>query len=97
MLSCKEVARKIASDEFQGEGWRDRLAVRLHLLGCRHCRRYKAQLRSIGTAARNLWGLHSEDPPNLERLERRILEQSLGGPEDATETSKRQGGIDGLQ
>ncbi len=92
MLSCKDVARKIASDEFQGAGWRERLGVRLHLLLCRHCRRYVAQLRSIGTAARNLWGLHSEDPHKLERLERRILERSLGGPEDPTETSKRQGG-----
>ncbi len=92
MLSCKEVARKIASDEFQGAGWRERLAVRLHLLVCRHCRRYKAQLRSIGTAARNLWGLHSEDPPKLDRLERQILERSLSGPEDPTGTNKRKGG-----
>ena len=92
MLSCKEVARKIASDELAEARWRERLGVRLHLLLCRHCRRYKAQLRSIGTAARNLWGLHSEDPPNLERLERQILERSLSGPEDPTGTNKRQGG-----
>ncbi len=97
MLSCKEVARKIASDEFQGAGWRERLALRLHLLLCRHCRRYAAQLRAIGAAARNLWEPTSQDSPTLERLERQILERSLGGPEDPTETSKRQGGNDGLQ
>ncbi len=32
-------------------GWRERLAVRFHLLRCRHCRRYMAQLRAIGAAA----------------------------------------------
>ncbi len=37
-------------------GWRERLAVRFHLLRCRHCRRYMAQLRAIGAPARNLWG-----------------------------------------
>ena len=92
MLKCKDVTRKIARDELAEAGWRERLGVRLHLLLCRHCRRYVAQLRAIGAAAQNLWGSRSEDPPKLERLERRILERSLGGPEDPTETSKRQGG-----
>ncbi len=92
MLKCKDVTRKIASDELAEAGWGERLGVRLHLLLCHHCRRYVAQLRSIGTAARNLWGSRSQDPPTLERLEPRILELSLSGPEDPTETSKRQGG-----
>ncbi len=92
MLKCKDVTRTIASDELAEAGWRERLGVRLHLLLCRHCRRYKEQLRSIGKAARNLWGFRSEDPPKFERLERRILEQSLGGAEDPTGTSKRKDG-----
>ena len=81
MLKCKDVTRKIARDELAEAGWGERLGVRLHLLLCRHCRRYVAQLRAIGAAAQNLWGLHSEDAPKLERLERQILEQSLGGQE----------------
>ncbi len=81
MLNCKDLTRKIASDELAEAGWRERLGVRLHLLLCRHCRRYKAQLRAIGAAARNLWGPRSQDPPTLERLERQILERSLSGPE----------------
>ena len=80
MLSCKEVTRKIASDELVEAGWRERLAVRFHLLRCRHCRRYMAQLRAIGAAARNLWGPRSEDLPTLERLEREILDRCLAGP-----------------
>ncbi len=75
MLSCKEVTSKIASEEFAEAGWRQRLGVRLHLLMCRHCRRYATQLRSLGELARNLWGSGFEDPDTLKRLERSILQK----------------------
>ena len=89
MVSCKELTRKIASDEFAEAGWKERLAVRLHLLGCQHCRRYAAQLRAIGAAARNLLGRRPQDPSALERLERQILERSPGGPQDPTGSSAK--------
>ncbi len=89
MVSCKEVTRKVASDEFAEAGWKERLAVRFHLLGCHHCRRYAAQLRSIGAAARTLLGRRSQDPSALERFERQILERSLGGPEDPPGSSEK--------
>ncbi len=88
MVSCKEVTRKIASDEFAEAGWKERLAIRLHLLLCRHCRGYAAQLRAIGAAARNLLGSRTQDPSALERLERQILERSLGGPTAPTGSSE---------
>ena len=97
MLSCKDVARKIASDEFSEAGWRERLAVRLHLLGCRYCRRYAAQLRAIGAAARDLWGPRSQDPRALKRLESQILAHSFGAPEAPKGISKKQGGNGGSQ
>ncbi len=81
MLCCQEVARQIASDEFQeANGWH-RFWVRLHLLMCRHCRRYAVQLHSIDETARNLWGPHTEDSSTLERLEREIMETALGHAE----------------
>ena len=89
MVNCKDVTRKIASDEFAEAGWKERLAVRFHLLLCRHCRGYAAQLRSIGAAARDLLGSRSQDPSALERLERQILERSLGGPKDPTESNEK--------
>ncbi len=89
MVSCKELTRKIASDEFAEAGWNERLAIRLHLLGCQHCRGYAAQLRAIGAATRNLLGSRSQDPSALERLERQVLERSLGGPKDPTGSSKK--------
>ncbi len=79
MLNCKDVKRKIASDESAEAGWRERLAVRLHLFLCRYCRRYASQLRVIGAAARELCGPCSQDPSTLERLERQILERSRSG------------------
>ncbi len=92
MTSCKDVTRKIASDEFREAGWRKRLAVRLHLFLCRYCRRYAAQLRVIGAAARELCGPSSQDPSTLERLERQILVRSRPGAEDKTGTTERQSG-----
>jgi hypothetical protein len=75
MLSCKEVTRKIGSEEFAEASWWQRFQVRLHLLMCHHCRRYAAQLRAIGRVARSLWGARSDDkdPLALKRLEEAIL------------------------
>ncbi len=63
----------VASDELAAAGWARRLSVRLHLLMCRHCTRYAAQLRAIGASARK--ALHPSEPPRatLQRLERGIL------------------------
>jgi len=88
MTSCKDVTRKIASDEFREARWSERMVVRFHLFMCRHCRRYVAQLRAIGAATRELCGPPSQDPSTLERLERQILERSHGGPEEPIGTSK---------
>ena len=79
MECCREVTRKIASDEFREANWRQRLAVRFHLLMCCHCQRYAKQLREIGSAARTLWIPPSQDRSTIERLERQILE---GVPDD---------------
>ncbi len=77
MLSCREVARLIASDELVDLGWLDRILVRLHLVRCHHCRRYAAQLRAISTAALERGGFGPADLQALERLERSILERCL--------------------
>ncbi len=75
MMSCRQVSRMIASDQLAAAGWRARLAVRPHLLMCRHCRRYAAQLAAIGDAARSL--LRQDSGPSQDR-EEAILERCLG-------------------
>jgi hypothetical protein len=52
MQSCSEVTRSIASGAVESAGWRARLALRVHLLICRHCRGYARQLRLIADLAR---------------------------------------------
>ncbi len=73
MLTCKETAKAMAQDELRtAPRWR-RLALRLHLLMCSHCRRYAAQIRALGTVARSLLREHGENPTVLARLHETIL------------------------
>ncbi len=78
MPNCKEVARLIASEELANVGRYKRALVRMHLLMCRHCWRYAAQLRAIGAAAEDRWDTRPADRQALESLERSILERCLG-------------------
>ena len=77
MLNCKEIGRLIASDELTDAVWSDRALIRLHLLMCRHCRGYAAQLRAIGAGARKRWGLGVADRAAFEKLQSSILERCL--------------------
>ena len=77
MPNCKEVARLIASDELAGAAWSNRALVRLHLLMCRDCRGYAAQLQAIGAAARDRWDLDAADRTAFEKLQSSILERCL--------------------
>ena len=77
MPNCKEVARLIASDELADAVWSNRALVRLHLLMCRHCRGYAAQLRAIGAAARDRCDSGVADRASFEKLQRSILERCL--------------------
>lgn len=73
MLTCKEVTTMIGSDSLGRSTWRERMGVRLHLMMCRHCSRYAAQLRAIAAEARRAYsGL-----PKVSELEQSIL-KALG-------------------
>lgn len=82
MTTCKEVARTIASDELPNLSARRRLAVRFHLLRCRHCRRYEAQIRAIGGAVQGLFGVPEESSATLDRLTEAIVEGPPGAETD---------------
>jgi hypothetical protein len=77
MLNCKEVVRLVASDELADAVWSDRALVQLHLLMCRHCRGYVAQLRAIGAAARDRSDADVVDRAAFEKLQSSILERCL--------------------
>ena len=76
MLKCKEVARRVASGEDKEGSIRQRLAIRAHLLMCRYCRLYVAQIRALGVAARQAWTPTEEERGNYERLEKSILRRA---------------------
>ncbi len=78
MLNCRELTRLIASDELAEARWPVRMGGWLHLLMCRHCRRYATQIRSLAAGARRSWGPETEVSARLDQLERRILERCLG-------------------
>jgi len=85
MLRCKQVSRMVARDDLADAGWWLRMKIRLHLLMCRHCERYAAQIRAIGSGARKRFR-QREEPTDLEDLQRRILD-SAGGTKDEPESS----------
>lgn len=72
MPTCKDVARLIASDEL-GASRLERVGLRVHLLMCRFCRRYGAQVRAIGEVCGEQVGAVDEDPEVVRRLEQSIL------------------------
>jgi len=72
MLRCKQVTTIIASDLADAGPWL-RLKLRLHLMMCRHCARYAAQIRTIGAKMQEQFH-PSEERSDVEELQKRILE-----------------------
>ncbi len=82
MLNCRDVARSLASGEQADGGRRPSLAIRLHLLWCRHCRRYASQLALLGRATKKTM---QHGPEELE-LKRRLEKTLLGGDGGSSES-----------
>jgi len=78
MLKCNEVTRLYASDAARSASLRKRLALRIHLLMCRHCRRYVRELRAIGEAVRDLGRQAPDHDQDQEALIRRVLSEGAG-------------------
>ena len=79
MRTCSEVTRLVSSDELAEAGWVGRLATRMHLLLCRHCRRYASQIRSVGSLARSGWAPTEDELEAGRRLEADLLRRIPGG------------------
>jgi len=72
MIRCRQVARLASAGELSESPLRTRLAVRLHLMMCRHCRRFIRQLAWLGDAARELVSGFERDEA-VQDLEARLL------------------------
>lgn len=75
MLRCKQVTTMVARDDLADAGPWLRLKVRLHLMMCRHCARYAAQIRAMGAKARERFH-PPEERTDVVALQRRILESA---------------------
>lgn len=75
MLTCKEVVKVVSSDD--RASWRKRLQVRMHLLICRHCRKYVQQLEHLGTGVRRLFrpSKNHEHSDEIQRIEAEVLKR----------------------
>lgn len=76
LLSCKEVSSAAARGEFAGAPPLARLRVGLHLLICRHCRRFRRQLALLAQWAA---AAPRADAARVRALEQAVLRRLRGG------------------
>ena len=76
MLSCKEVSELVSQSLDRRLSLRERLGVRLHLLMCGMCRRYREQITFLSQASRKLLG-RGAPGASLPAAARRRIEQAL--------------------
>ena len=72
MISCKNVAKLLMSDQLPAQSWWKRMEVRLHLAMCRLCSRLARQVEQLRTAARGMANEDAADPSFEDRLTRRL-------------------------
>ena len=72
MISCKNVAKLLMSDQLEAGGWSKRMEVRLHLVMCRFCSRLARQIDQLRSATRRLIEQEEVDSGFEDRLIRRL-------------------------
>ena len=71
MITCKEVATLLDTEELPRQSWWTQGSARLHLMMCRHCRLFERQLRQLRVGARAV-GVAFDAEQKAPDLERRI-------------------------
>jgi hypothetical protein len=75
MISCKNTAKLLTSDQLGSQSWWKRMEVRLHLAMCDFCSRLARQLAQLASGARHLREENEGDAGLEERLIRRLSQQ----------------------
>ena len=76
MLTCKDVCEN-ASDYLDGSpGMGERLQWRLHLLICKHCRRFLRQFRLSSDVAANLSEIQAPSDEEIDALVKKLSESA---------------------
>ena len=87
MQDCREVAYLVASDGLEHTTWHTRLLTRLHLFYCKRCRRYAAEIATIGRVSREAWSADSVASNTVRRLEGAIMDHADRHGEGQEDTS----------
>lgn len=78
MLKCRDVEQRAdALVDNEPLPWRARMALRLHLLVCHHCRRYVRQLRQLVQSLRR--APQPAAPETVERIMKAVEENGSTG------------------
>ena len=72
MISCKNVAKLLMSDQLQAQSWWKRLEVRVHLAMCKFCFRLARQIEQLRSATRRMSEQEEADSGVEDRLIRRL-------------------------
>jgi len=75
--SCRDVSRLIAEGGLEDASLARRALARLHLLGCRFCRRYLRELRLLAKGAR-AWSASLLEPGSTSAFEERLIARLAG-------------------
>lgn len=79
MLSCRQVARLLSTEELHRASLPTRWGVRMHLWMCRNCSRFAAQIRLLGSTARAKYGPEAgKADTGAESLDDRITRKLSG-------------------
>ena len=72
MISCRNVAKLLMSDQLQAQSWWKRLEVRVHLAMCKFCFRLARQIEQLRSATRRPSEQEETDSRFKDRLIRRL-------------------------
>jgi hypothetical protein len=75
MISCKNVATLLMSDQLQAQSWWKRMEIRLHLAMCRFCSRLARQMEQLRSAVQGVSQQGGADSDFEDRLIRRLSGQ----------------------
>jgi hypothetical protein len=82
MISCKRAAELISLSQEAPLGWRQRLALALHLCVCEMCRRFRRHVRLLERAGRAAPERPADvalPPEAKERIKRALRDQGAAG------------------
>lgn len=74
LTNCKELVERSTRGEFENASWLTKIFIRMHLVMCRHCRRYKRQMGLITQTVRSK-AARAVDPSQLEDLKKKIIDR----------------------